>query len=733
MIDIEFANLRHENGLLDEQLLDNALGFETRVRHPIWLEESKQNSNLDNVNLHRIARDLEHEARYDELSALVSLRYINKLEKSGFSIYCAYLVGSSGQGGIDLHVAKNLGKVEVVQNERAEISGLKLISKEAPYHGYRKSDVDLEILLKPNTFDDPRVANKCLIDTLHDLALYKFPLYAVINDFEEFMNYYRQNKVNGPNYMYMRTLLTSTLPLKGESNFSDIRKITGNSMVREMASSHLKIENHPSVRLARGYILWKKLERQASELKIGQEELISVDSMQDDLKYYALNRIHHSSMPAKPIYLDGKSFVSYIKMFQKEHLLESKDRQGVCPPPLNTFSSNLHLGQMLSLVASDIVYRNIFQNRIGGFVPRYFSYGQYWDRLFSEEMANQEEFYNKVVTESGKNIESINTELKKLGIGAGTVGVQEEDEIALVGNIYKFLSSSGFIDTEKEIVNLNLSRMARLINLDRLEHRLHVFPERKKMGVLSTIKDIVVAETLTPIQGGGKVGIKIPELSGQTFYPLFTDLCLSCSIDGKYSPPRNIICGVNTYPRWLVDNILLAETLGYGGEYHAILFNLVADAANKKIDRKNSNLLTISDIENRIREGYIIRKPEDEVWLNKHVTSLLRYFLISQIKASKDKSSIDFSVVKKGYGLVKKAEWLNKITNINSFALSSSHELHTAAGDALKQGNIRECLILCQNEIYEIAKNIQQRGITNEDRIRFKYNYYILKLFLPTI
>lgn len=731
MIELQTSNIYPESDLLEKGLLYDALGFQVPVNHPIWLDDIAAISTLDVAGLQEKVRELGRKSEYDKLSVLISSVYIQELEKSGFSIHCAYLVGSAGNGTVDLGLAKYQGKVEAIQNNQFEVDQLKLTSRNAPYLGWRQSDVDLEVLLEKGSFSDRLVANKCLIETFDSLNLSKFPLYAVINDFDEFMNYCRYPGAEGANYMYMRTLLTPVLPLRGNSRLLNIRRTVGNSIAEEIQNNHSKLKDHPSVRLARGYVEWKRQEKYASELDVTQEKFVNLDDSQEDLTFYATNRIHQSSMPSKPIYIDGKSYVSYFRNFSKEYIFDNNVDPNVCPPPLYPFSPNLHLGQMLSVVGSDILSKNTSSK---GFLPKFIPYGPFWNRLYPHPTNNLNELQKNIALESNKNKDSQIKELNKLGVEIQSVGNNEDNRNAtLVQEIYNYLFLGGFVDVEEDKIYLNLSRMARLINMPSLEQRLHVFPERKKEGVLSTIKEVASTDIRTVLNGGGTFSVNIPGLQNQTFYPLFIHLCLSCSFDGKYSAPKNIVCGVNTYPQWLVDNILLAETLGYGGEYNAYLYNLVSDSKDKKIDRKNNNSFSISDIEKIIRNEYIIRKPKDELWLNKHMPSIFRYFLINQIKSSTDKTRVDFNVANKGFGLIKKAEWLHKIFGNGDSSSVSNHEFDIDMSALLSQGEFRACLLKCQNEVYSIAKNVQSHNIVVGDPARFHSVYRILKTFLPTI
>jgi hypothetical protein len=436
-------------------------------------------------------------------------------------------------------------------------------------------------------------------------------------------------------------------------------------------------------------------------------------------------------MPSKPIYVDGKSYVSYFRNFPKEYIFDNEENMNACPPPLSSFSPNLHLGQMLSMVGSDIICKSISSK---GFSPKFIPYGPFWDRLYPSAINNPNELQNNIAIESNKNKNSQIEELKRLRIEEQSVDKGDDSRNAtLVQEIYNHLFLSGFVDVEQDKIYLNLSRMAQLIDIPNLEQRLHIFPERKKNDVLSTIREVASTDIRTVLNGGGTFSIEIPGLQNQTFYPLFIHQCLSCSVDGKYSAPKNIVCGVNTYPQWLVDNLLLAETLGYGGEYNAYLYNLVSDIKGKKIDRKNNNSLSLSDIENVIRGEYIIRNPEDELWLKKHMPSILRYFLINQIKSSTDKTQIDFNTANKGLGLIKKAEWLRKTIGYANSHSMDDHEIDIDANNLLRKGEFRACLLKCQSEVYSIAENIRNHNATLGDIERFHAIYRILRTFLPTI
>lgn len=708
--------------LIDERLLYDTLGFETSVNHPFWLNEVVSFADLDAGDLQQKVKEMEGKSEYDKLAVLISSKYIKELEASNFLVHCAYLVGSSANGTVDLTQVESQGKVAVVQETKFEVDRLRLTSKDVPYLGWRKSDVDLEILLEKESPSDQTLANKCLIKTFNDVNLFRFPLYAVINDYEEFMNYLRYSNVESANYVYMRTLLTPVLPLRGESKLLDIRKNVNRLISNEIQNEHLELQNYPCVRLARGYITWKKLEKEASGFDTDKEKFVDLNSSADvDLKFYATNRIHQSSMPAKPIYIDGKSYVSYFKNLSNEYVLNDKEYINICPPPFYTFSSNLHLGQMLSVVSSDILSKNITTR---GFSPRFIPFGPFWDRTQVD-----------ISSESAKNKDSQIKELVRLGIEVGDINEnQNTQDSLLVQGIYKHLLSGDFIDIDQGKIFLNLSRMARLVNISDLEKRLCVYPERKKEAVLATINEITVKETRTTLNGGGKFSIGIPDFLDQTFYPLFIHLCLSNSVDGKYTGPNNIVTGVNTYPRWLVDNILLAETLGYRGEYNSYLYNLVSDEKDKKIDRKNNNSLNLSDLEEIIRNNYIVRKPEDEKWLSKHMPSMSRYFLVNQLKSSKDKTRIDFGILKKGFGLIKKIEWLYTIFSDNNSDLEENTTLfYTNMVNILKHGEFRMCLLQCQDEVYNIAGNAQRHEFNAEDSVKFHSAYRILKLILPTI
>ncbi|EKE04818.1 MAG: hypothetical protein ACD_19C00432G0014 [uncultured bacterium] len=708
--------------LLDEKSLHGVLGFETLVNRPFWLDEVVAFAGLDVENLRQKTKEMESKFEHDKLSVLVSSRYIKELEASKFLIHCAYLVGSSASGKVDLTRVENQGKVEVVQNNKFEVDKLKLTSKDSPFLGWRQSDVDLEVLLEKESFSDRTIANKCLIKTFSDMNLFRFPLYAVINNYDEFVDYLRYPNAESVNYVYMRTLLTPVLPLRGESRLLDIRKTVSNLISDEIKNKHLEIQDYPCVKLARGYMSWKKLEKEASGFEINNERFVNLNNSTDiDLKFYATNRIYQSLMPSKPIYIDGKSYVSYFRNLSKEHTLNDKKYENICPPPFYTFSPNLHLGQMLSMVSSDILSK---VTSAKGFLPRFIPHGPFWDKSQVD-----------ISSESDKNKNSQIKELVRLGVQTENLNENESGrDNLLVQTIYKHLFSNGFIDVDEGNISLNLSRMARLINIQDLEKRLNVYPERKKEAVLATINEIVFKETKTTLNGGGKFSISIPEFIDQTFYPLFIHLCLANSVNGKYAGPNNIITGVNTYPRWLVDNILLSETLGYRGEYNAYLYNLVSDAKDKKIDRKNNNSLNLSNIEEVIRNNYTIRKPEDEKWLSKHMPSMLRYFLVNQLKSSKDKARIDFEILKKGFGLIKKIEWLNTIYIKNNPDLKKDTTLFdTNMISILKHGEFRMCLLQCQDEVYNIAGNVQRHEFNIEDSTRFHSVYRVLKLILPTI
>lgn len=729
-IDIRPNNLKSEPHSV-EHLLQDTIGFDIGIQHPLWLNEIVESAKLDSSKLGVLAKYLDLNKEYGKLSVLTSSLYVKKLVEAGFLINCAYLVGSSAMGSVNLDRVSNNGRVSVIEDE-GKIMGLKLLSEKAPYKGWRSSDVDLEIVLQEGTLTDRTTANKYLAETLGDLGLSKFPFYAVINDFNEFSEYINSN-TNGieANYIHLRTLLTPVLPIYREANISEFRKKVGIFITKEAEKLDIKLENYPSVKLARGYSLWKKLERDASLMDINQNETLNTDDISKDLLFYAMNRIEHNSIPSKPIYIDSKSYTVYLKSFRKE-ADSSMSINEICPPPLSTFSKNLHVGQMLSTVISDILFRFRYPNRETGFRPLIISYGPYWDKLFATKALNTEDFTNMVSDESSKNLKSISLELNKLGIATEQLQIDESRSSNLVNKIYNFLLDRGYIDIEEEKTWLNLTRLAKMVNLEDLEKRLYVFPLRKKKGVIFTIKEIAHGKIRTQLNGGGTFSLQIPDQVNQTFYPLFVSLCLA-GIDQKFMLEKDIICGINTYPQWLVDNILLSEALGYEGGYRANLYNLVSDERNQKIDRKNNNLLVLSDIETGIVKDYIIRKQADKTWLDNHIVSVLRYFLITQIKGSTDKTQVDFSFARKSFGLIRKIVWLKENLDKKWTNLPPDKDIENKIITMLSLRDFRSCMFLCQDEIYKIAKNVQKGQQTTEDLYRFVSIYTALRIFLPTV
>lgn len=308
-------------------------------------------------------------------------------------------------------------------------------------------------------------------------------------------------------------------------------------------------------------------------------------------------------------------------------------------PPIAPYGNDLHIGQCCTIILADVFSRYRFllgDEVITSFYNNFCFLGPFLDRV---KVSSSEELNSKeVISQLLINRSCIQKKISLLGVmkdkaSFDDLGIKTK---SFVQNFYLELFRRGLIKLKNKRIAIDFWEVARKVRVEDFGG-LKVYPEKSRKNIFSHLEDFIRkkqlfgSSALWPIDGGGSMGIEIPnscELIGkrETFYPNF------------YAPfypfsKKNFIkhyvfcyiCGRNITSQFILRPILVSNAvLGRAKPELIYAHGLLVDEHKTRFSRRNGNRFGLTDL---------LRVIEDKV-MTPNFSDRIRYIIIASVTES---------------------------------------------------------------------------------------------------